>query len=104
MAATNSKLFCWGFRTSGKPLGEGWFERPFQRTLVSLFKDEILDTDSFWCKSFDSAEDLLEWIRSYEEDIILRPFDGENLGHLFKILDDLPIPTWEIEIYDDYRE
>lgn len=48
---------------------------------------------SYWVKDFDSLDDILQLIRTEQEDIvILYNRDNENY------------PEFCIEIYDDYRE
>jgi hypothetical protein len=83
-------------RTSERVPCRGCTKRSFKRTYGSGY----VEAGSLYGMTFTSADALLDWVRNLGEHVILGAFDGTNCT----MLDGGPIPTWDVEIYDHYRE
>lgn len=89
-------IVCTISRSSNRvPPCEGCEERSFKCEYPSGYKP----TYTRYVRTFASADDLLAWVKAENVSIVL----GTVFDTLVS-LDGGPVPEWDVEIYDDYRE
>jgi hypothetical protein len=82
-------------RTSGREPG---IEGAVLRQFTVKYPTHELQREK-WCLTFDSTDAFFEWLRKAGFAVVLTSHVEDMTA-----LDGGPVPEWEVEIYDDYRE
>jgi hypothetical protein len=96
-SASAGPIYCRVSRSSGKyPPCEDAQQRVFTIKYENPREHDV----TYWTISFDSAADLLAWIGRVDDGPVIVAVCAECMvSH-----DGGPVPTLDLEIYNDYRE